>query len=435
MNQIYIKSDKYEIGYNIFNVNNFNETIHPVNDTNKNNIYINGEFIKPVAKIKKSAATLVFKHKILKVWGFVKEENNKLYLIWRHEDELTKSVLNVFSNSNSELGCIDISDKGIEVLSTKISDNNVIIYRIKSDKAIEYKKLTGKDAEAISASSCDIDLQGFIKLFNISEVTKENNEIEHTISNNSNKIEFNEQQNNLEEKQEDLKEQLKILQEDIKKKEIELANKNKEIEELNRQLNNKEQAISNETNIESIINNLLEKYYVTRQERENFNKEIEENRQNTIRALKLLEQATSESIKTISGNIIDVENMVSIENNDEGDSIEQSHNVYDIVLKVLRAYDTIEVPINYYKKLKVALKKNLNMNRDFTQYTALSTIKLESHSDYNIFAVVEYDESLEYTRIIILKPYSKQLFDHTKIAMYEVKYNEWKKQNSYINLK
>ena len=196
----------------------------------------------------------------------------------------------------------------------------------------------------------------------------------------------------------------------------------------------KQQAVekAEENQPESTINieNILEAYYIKRKEREEFERQKEENNKLALKLKKLCAIATSNSMTDET--LLDVQKVVTIDNKEDNNTLNTSELVYELILKALRKGDTISIPLNYFKKLKTTIRKNLFLSMSCTKYTALVDIRISDTSKDNLFALVEYDEDLEYTRITALKSYNSNKVDENDILVYEMDYNKWKKENSWI---
>ena len=106
--------------------------------------------------------------------------------------------------------------------------------------------------------------------------------------------------------------------------------------------------------------------------------------------------------------------------------------MYESILKLLKVNDSISIPIEYYKKLCVKHKRNVFISMDCTRYTAISEIRLASKALENILAIVDYNELAKDVRITILKEFDNNMVSEDDISILEVKYNKWKRNNSFI---
>jgi hypothetical protein len=121
----------------------------------------------------------------------------------------------------------------------------------------------------------------------------------------------------------------------------------------------------------------------------------------------------------------------STEDNTEDNSITMNNYLYDTMLKVLKTDDTISVPRTYYEGLINMILRNIKLSKDGCSYDSIVKIKFYREAKENIAARVEYNVADEFTRITVIKPYNSIEITGNKLADYEVKFNQWRKMNSF----
>jgi hypothetical protein len=119
------------------------------------------------------------------------------------------------------------------------------------------------------------------------------------------------------------------------------------------------------------------------------------------------------------------------EDDTENSSITMNSYLYDTMLKVLKTDDTISVPRAYYEGLINMIMRNIMLSRDGCSYDSIVKIKFYREAKENIVARVEYKATEEFTRVTVIKPYNDIEITNNKLADYEVKFNQWRKMNSF----
>jgi hypothetical protein len=114
------------------------------------------------------------------------------------------------------------------------------------------------------------------------------------------------------------------------------------------------------------------------------------------------------------------------------EEIQKEKDLYTTILKVMQSYDTISVPMSYYKNLIVSIHKTLYMNMKCTKMNIISSVRLDRDDKKGLVAVINYDECAEYVRVTVLEPYDIIEIDRNKINALEVMYNKSKKENSFM---
>ena len=105
--------------------------------------------------------------------------------------------------------------------------------------------------------------------------------------------------------------------------------------------------------------------------------------------------------------------------------------LYDTILKTLKENDSISVPIEYYKELKVLAHKIFNANQSYNKYNAFISVKLDQKSDYSVSFMIDYDENNPYIRMQVIKEYNIRTLTSKDVILLETKYLDWKKQHSF----
>jgi hypothetical protein len=119
-------------------------------------------------------------------------------------------------------------------------------------------------------------------------------------------------------------------------------------------------------------------------------------------------------------------NTTEISNN----SIEPA-STYDIVLKVLRVNDNISIPKEYYSSLKAYVRKAIESNSSYTKYKAIVELKLNAQDENSLVVLTEYEESNEYVRVTVLKPFNEVKATQENLNDYLLEYDKWR-QNKII---
>lgn len=182
------------------------------------------------------------------------------------------------------------------------------------------------------------------------------------------------------------------------------------------------------------IEKAMEKYYTTRKEKEELEKREAEANELANKAMKLINTVSSNSLDTIEDTILEIGDIITMNEEKDENKVVQSDFVYELMLKTIKKNDSISIPMKYFRKLKTTIRRNLFLNMSCTKYTALTDIKFNNTDKNNIFAVVEYDESLEDVRISVLKSFSSVRIEDSELVYYELNYNKWRKEHSYTNL-
>lgn len=102
--------------------------------------------------------------------------------------------------------------------------------------------------------------------------------------------------------------------------------------------------------------------------------------------------------------------------------------LYEYKLKTAMPYETVMIPMSYYKKIRAGSFQAFNVNRDATQYDILGAIRFEDSKSKNLVAMINYDESQEFIRIVVIKEYNRIGFSDHDIAMFERNYRIWFKE-------
>lgn len=146
-----------------------------------------------------------------------------------------------------------------------------------------------------------------------------------------------------------------------------------------------------------------------------------------------IEVAKDNTVDKISTQVIDVQNIVSL-NEQAVDAASTSDMIlYESMLKAVMTSDSISIPRDLYNKLIVTLKKHLSMNRDYTEYRAIVQLRFDRTGTAFMLAVVDYKEELDYVRVTVLKPYNTEQVSQEELLDYEIRYNEWRKKFSFTN--
>lgn len=107
----------------------------------------------------------------------------------------------------------------------------------------------------------------------------------------------------------------------------------------------------------------------------------------------------------------------------------QYYDTYIQVLKLMKQYDSLTIPIKLYKTFRIVDRKTLHMTNDADVRKTMTTIKFDDIN--NIFAVVECNEQEESTKITILKVYDDIHITDREVEELYVYYRNWVKANSF----
>lgn len=102
--------------------------------------------------------------------------------------------------------------------------------------------------------------------------------------------------------------------------------------------------------------------------------------------------------------------------------------LYEFRLKTAMPYETVMIPMSYYRKIRAGAFEAFNVNRDATQYDILGAIRFEDSKSKNLVAMVNYDETQEFIRIVVIKEYNRIGYSDHDIAMFERNYRIWFKE-------
>ena len=185
------------------------------------------------------------------------------------------------------------------------------------------------------------------------------------------------------------------------------------------------------------LSDFLNEYYVTRKERDEFESNKEKTSKQYEKVHELLRFAESTYIDKAEEKILEIEQLEyadsKVRTTEEKMYEPSKFLMYEYILKMLRERDSISIPKEYYKELSILLKKNMIMNKACTYYISLVVIRFNRDDKFNIFAVAEYDESLDYIRITVVKPYSDEQVTDEQVIRCELAYRKWKKESGFID--
>lgn len=185
------------------------------------------------------------------------------------------------------------------------------------------------------------------------------------------------------------------------------------------------------------LSDFLNEYYVTRKERDEFESNKEKTSKQYEKVHELLRFAESTYIDKAEEKILEIEQLEyadsKVRTTEEKMYEPSKFLMYEYILKMLRERDSISIPKEYYKELSILLKKNMIMNKACTYYISLVIIRFNKDDKFNIFAVAEYDESLDYIRITVVKPYSDGQVTDEQVIRCELAYRKWKKESGFID--
>lgn len=102
--------------------------------------------------------------------------------------------------------------------------------------------------------------------------------------------------------------------------------------------------------------------------------------------------------------------------------------LYEYKLKSAMLYESLMIPMSYYKKIRAVVLKVLNQNIEATRYEIVGVMRFEDSKSKNLVAVINYDEELEDVRVVILKEYNGIKIDPNDIIKYEETYKTWLKE-------
>jgi hypothetical protein len=146
-----------------------------------------------------------------------------------------------------------------------------------------------------------------------------------------------------------------------------------------------------------------------------------------------LEESLYETSDTLSEYEKALQDIERSEKYNNKKSNNHSNNIYVQLIPLLREKDSISIPKEVINTLSVNHRKILSMNNDASKIIAISEIKLNSGDVNRITAVTEYDDASEYVRVIVLNTYDFKELSVSELNSLEVKFNNSKKEHSYIN--
>lgn len=160
----------------------------------------------------------------------------------------------------------------------------------------------------------------------------------------------------------------------------------------------------------------------------NTSKELKEAARNYKKAMS---KSYGELSTDVEEKIVGIDSIIDADETDSDADSNELYFVYDTILKLMKTNDSISVPIKYYQNLVNIIRRNIAVSRDGNKYDSIVEIKFESTNSDNILARVEYDSTSKYTRIIVIKPFNKIKVSDSSVIDYEIKFNQWRKHNSF----
>lgn len=341
--------------------------------------------------------TLLFVHNKYNVYGVIRDSGKvKPNLYWLRKEDLDANK-DYILNYTERFGIIDISDEDINIFRGKYrGDVFQAVKRYGSsffvtdseDKFIESIIETNNRRPALMGGSSNINSE-----FDIVNKNTNNNESTIEESKPTNIVDDN----------------VKQSINDIEKSESKQQNSSEDIS------NKALEALQNAT---ESMNSMAEKL-----------KETADKYSDTIA------RSQGELGTEVEERLVQVDSLVeSLDTSDDatGNNIgENVYSVYDVLLKLVKIDDSISIPRVYYEKLITLIKRNIILSMDGTKYDSIVQIKFSREVKENIIARVEYDESKDFVRVHIIKPYNATELSSNQIIDYEIKYNQWKKQHSF----
>lgn len=110
---------------------------------------------------------------------------------------------------------------------------------------------------------------------------------------------------------------------------------------------------------------------------------------------------------------------------------EQYSNIYQSILKLSKAYDTITIPISEYEKLNKLLLKQLLRNKDLIPMLCISQLKFNRQDKENFVAMLDFTIHKNYVCVTILKEFNNIVIKNREIDYLELNYKKWKQEHSY----
>jgi len=349
-------------------------------------------------KLKNKEVTALYYNRKYRAYGVVKDDykNNKPILLW-----LRKSDLDIVSNKVLNY------DNLSEVINIKEDDEDSFL--LEKDLGIKIKFIVLKNTSAIEAFGNTTSKEKFIESVDkpTIEITVGDSNIEHK--------DTDEQSTTPEDTQEEIKDTIENTDDTPEK----IENTSEETEDTPEEIKDVPEKIIPEQ-FEFLKNTGIF--------------ELNE----TIKELNDTKMQYKEALSKISGKIngMEDEQIVGVirvlDDTEETDYDESLYSVYNTVLKLLKTNDTVSVPRIYYEHLAVLIHRNIFISRSGENYESIVQIKFVHNIKENMLARVEYDKTQKYTRITVIKEMNNKEVSETDIVDYEVRYNEWRRHNSFF---
>lgn len=367
-----------------------------------NKDWVGDRLILDKLPINETYGTLAFKDKQNKVYGILKEYGKSLSVCLIPASRLDNKDKSL-SGVNSELLEIDSSDEQIYTKKYWISKYNCIKALICTDNIHSLSKISVEQLKSIIEDKPSVHEETLETQQSVQEETQES-------------LETSETQETVEEITESTvieKEETKEIIED--KEELFKGTSN----------NSNEMLLEFEKSLEKRLENIIEREKVIKEKE----KELIEK---SSRLNKVLARAESGEVNNIVNTLLEVDNVYVDGVEHKRVNLKQDY-VYEMLLKTVSIGDMITISKDYFTRLKVYMRKNLESNISYTKYKAISTIKFHSEVKENIVALVNYDESLDGIQLTILKDYDDTEFTEDDLARYILQYNKWRKNVAMLN--
>ena len=344
-----------------------------------------------------SSGTLAYVNKEYGFYGILRERQGGASIIWIEANALfNDSRISNIINNTDEL--CDITEYGLDVLEK--SWNNKL-KTCTTCKDLSWR-LIGKNEFLVSigalAPSEEVEPEG------TDDVANTNKDLANTNIEEEPRIEIKEF---LHENEQSFEENLKQTKENVRdKSEIrELFNSYlKTIEDRIDDIKDREQALRNkESDLQNKFNKLNNLY----------------SNYDGTELYKLNEEVLDLDLVVSNGNV-----EVSIK--------DKPDYVWELMLKLLSENDSISISHEYYEKLHILPKKQLEANLSYTRYKSLASLKFNKNDPNNLVVMIEFDDTLPYVRINVIKPYGLNTFEPEEIRDYLTKYADWKRKTMRV---
>ena len=141
----------------------------------------------------------------------------------------------------------------------------------------------------------------------------------------------------------------------------------------------------------------------------------------------IIEKLDEQEFTKANNIVLDVDTVYSCMKQQENKQIDIAQ---ELLIKSLCVGDRVHIDRDFIDNISVYYKKGLKTSSDMTSYKAIVVIKLESKSDNNMVAILDYKGKEEKAVIEVLAAFGKNRIDERSIEQYYISYLRQMKNNN-----